>query len=116
LKTLKIYISGPITGVANRNREAFADAAFKLDRLGYAPVNPHLVKPDHDGSCRGDLIQEPSHRYGCYMRADLRALLECDGIYMLAGWELSQGARCEFEVARLCGLLLVDEEGRRTRW
>jgi len=44
------------------------------------------------------------------MRADIRALLECDAIYMLRGWEQSAGARCEHLVAAMCGIEIMYEK------
>jgi hypothetical protein len=43
-----------------------------------------------------------SHRG--YMRADLRALLDCDAIFMLPGWRESRGATVEHAVAVACGI------------
>ena len=37
------------------------------------------------------------------MRADLRALLGCDAVYMLPGWRGSRGATVEHAVAGACG-------------
>lgn len=39
-----------------------------------------------------------------HMRVDIRALVDCDSIYMLKGWELSKGAKLELDVASSCGI------------
>jgi len=38
------------------------------------------------------------------MKEDLKALLDCDGIYMLRGWEQSKGAKIEYELAMNLGI------------
>lgn len=42
------------------------------------------------------------------MRADLKALLECEAIVMLPGWQASQGACLEYNVALECGFSVED--------
>lgn len=108
-----VYVCGPIAGKPDANRQAFKDACLYLTHLGYEPVNPHDIGPyDHEGLCpEGPLAGEGgTHAAPCYMRSDLKALLECDAIFMLHGWMYSVGARTEFEVARACGLKLFFEE------
>nr|DAI09077.1 MAG TPA: protein of unknown function (DUF1937) [Caudoviricetes sp.] len=43
------------------------------------------------------------------MAKDIIALLQCEGIYMLAGWEESQGARLEHALAKEGGLVVFYE-------
>ena len=57
-------------------------------------VNPHdLCQPEWDWS-------------KC-MRADIRALCDCDAIYMLPGWEKSNGAQLELHIAHRLGLIVL---------
>jgi hypothetical protein len=44
-----------------------------------------------------------------YMGICLNQLIQCDGIYMLSGWEDSRGARIEYAVAQELGLKLIHE-------
>jgi hypothetical protein len=78
----RIYISGPISNMPDLNRPAFARAAKMLQESGYEPVNPFDVCP------------EPAS-WEEAMRADIKALMDCDGIALLPGWEKSRGARLE---------------------
>lgn len=87
----KIYISGGITGVENYEVN-FKNAEIALEYAGFQPVNPVELKHDHDQS------------YGEFMKVDLKALIECDGILMLEGWESSPGAKIEKMVADFCGI------------
>lgn len=113
---MRTYIAGPIANKPNGNREGFHRAVFALRRAGMDPVNPHDIEPvQHDGPCpdgptggqEGDGVVR--HNAPCYMRTDLTAMLECDAIYMLTGWEQSSGARTEFEAARAAGLTIFYE-------
>lgn len=110
----RIYIAGPIAGRALQEyTTAFRYAGACLTELGWEPVCPLDVEPhQHDGDCPpGPAAGEtepgaPTHTAPCYMRSDLGALLTCDAIYLLDGWEYSSGARTEFEVARAAGLAI----------
>ena len=87
---MKIYISGPMTGIKDYNALAFEKAYFVLQERGYEPVMP---VPYVDGKS-----------YQEYLRDDLKLLLECDGIYMLDLWQESKGAKLEHMVALACGI------------
>ena len=87
----KVYISGPITGIKDSENN-FNNVANKIFGLGYEDVNPCVLIHDHDLS------------YESYMKVDLKALLDCDYIYMMEGWENSKGASFELETAKICGI------------
>lgn len=85
---MKVYISGPITGEKGyMNKFDWAEALWK--DMGIYVINPARTnatlpeETDHDG----------------YMRISIALLRECDTIYMLKGWEHSEGAKEELEVA-----------------
>lgn len=103
----KVYIAGPIKGMPDGNRAAFAKAAALFP---YA-VNPFTVDPEHDGDCPpGDASAEGIHTYPCHVKYDLKAMLECDAIYLLKGWENSAGARVEFLAAQASGLTILYQD------
>jgi hypothetical protein len=107
---MRVYIAGPIAGRPDGNRSAFLNAAVMLGGLGHVAVNPHEVVPEtHWGLCPDgpEAGEGGTHTAPCYMRADLKAMLTCEAIYLLRGWELSSGARTEFETARAAGLRLM---------
>ena len=84
---MKIYISGPITGMDNGNKEAFDGMEHKLRDRGHDVVNPHSLPHNH-----GKTWNE-------YMREDLKAMLDCQGAVFLPGWNNSRGARVEYDLA-----------------
>lgn len=94
MKAIKVYISGPISGKEDGNIEAFCDAALDILTSGNYPVNPHDV---------GYFLPLESSWLD-YMRVDIKALVDCDEIYMLRGWWRSRGARLEWLIARGLGM------------
>lgn len=89
-----VYIAGPMTGLPDYNYPAFEAAAEHLrECLGYDVVSPHEL-------FGGDTTRP----YGDYMRTGLMAMLGCDEVYMLPGWERSRGASLERKVAEACGI------------
>jgi hypothetical protein len=101
---MSIYISGPIAGYP-AFKEVFESAAKHLRFLRFDVVNPVDVPPhEHEGECPKSYVTANGHSAACYLRTDLKALLDCDAIFMLSGWENSIGARLEHSVAAHCGL------------
>ena len=94
---MKVYLAGPMRGIPNLNAEAFNDATEVLRNHGYEVFNPL------DGEDLTAEVQPLAH----YMEKDLAALCKCEAICMLDGWEKSQGATLEHEVARRLGLNLM---------
>lgn len=90
---MKLYISGPMTGIADHNFPAFMAAEQELRAAGHDVVNPAALQPAVEGKTWAE-----------YMREDLRALLGCDGVAFLPGWGDSRGATLEHHVAAELGL------------
>ena len=82
------YIAGPMTGLPEFNYPAFNAVAAELRNSGVDVVSPTEL---HDG--------DTSRPYDYYLRLGLKALLDCDEIVLLPGWENSRGARLELAVA-----------------
>jgi hypothetical protein len=83
---MKVYISGPITGMPSNNREAFDDAARRIAALGLEYVNPLELCAHLDPTVA---------THDDYMAVCLPALRECDQIVVLDGWRGSKG--CKYE-------------------
>jgi hypothetical protein len=95
-----VYLSGPISGMPDGNRLAFARAAVMLNEAGFFVKNPHDLfnepAPTEQGAMRAYWQRA--------MRADIRALVDCDRIAMLPGWEKSEGAVLEHMIAAKLGI------------
>jgi len=92
---MKMYISGPMTGIPNLNFPLFHSEAEKLRAAGFQVINPAELNPD------------PSKSWTDCMRVDIKALMECDGIHMLPGWTASRGAVLEHHIAVGLGMCVT---------
>lgn len=98
----KVYISLPISGRDVEEAKADAEKAKKLlTKNGYEAVSPFDVVPDVPKG------MTPSQAYAYCMGRDIEALLQCDGIYLCDGHQLSKGCQLEVEAARLYGIEIV---------
>ena len=89
---MKLYVSGPMSGLPGLNFPAFHQAAELLRGRGFEVVNPAEINPD------------PNAEWADCLRADIRALTYCDGIVMLPGYEGSRGATLELHIAAHLGM------------
>jgi len=104
---VKVYIAGPMRGYEDYNFPAFYEMEDHLWKLGYFPVNPaRMDKEEGDPSATGGEALPLKH----YLTRDLPALLSCDMVVVLDGWEDSQGALAEVAVARQCGIRVINAD------
>lgn len=87
----KIYISGKISGEKNYMRN-FMDAENYLRSKGHCDI----VNPTTIDNSQSEVWQD-------YMRADIKAMMDCNAIYMIDGWERSRGAVLERSIALSLG-------------
>ena len=83
---MKIYIAGKITGDKHYRRK-FARAERMLRKLGYSVMNPAWIRAS------------PEFDWDDYMAVSGAMQERCDGVYFLADWEESEGARAERDKA-----------------
>lgn len=89
-----IYISGPMTGIENLNRDMFDEAESLLRECGENPINPH------------NFPEQKS--YEEYLMIDLEMIaMAADAIALLRGWENSNGAKKELKTAIELGLEVI---------
>lgn len=92
---MRVYISGPMTGLPGLNYEAFFDAHERLAQAGYDVINPA-----REGN--------PHWTWVDFMRRAMMDVAEADAICMLPGWEYSKGAVLERTVAKALELVEVE--------
>ena len=98
---MRIYISGPITG-ATDYMERFAAAEEKLTNSGYVCVNPAKVN--------AGLPEDTTHEE--YMRISICMMQMCEAIYVLEGWQNSEGCTEEITTAIHREMMIIFEKGR----
>jgi nucleoside 2-deoxyribosyltransferase len=98
MKKNKVYISGRISGMLFTDAyQKFQLAEQKLSELGYEVVNPMTIEHDHDKT------------WEAYMKNDIKAMCDCDTIFMLDNWRESRGATIELNLAIQLGLSVLHE-------
>lgn len=98
---MRVYISGPMTGYPDFNYPEFHRVADDWRKLG------------HDVFCPAENFKgSTDYPWEFYMKEDLRLVMHCDAIVLLAGWDRSRGALMEALVAMTCGLTLFNEWGQ----
>ena len=90
-----VFISGPMTGYKNFNRDEFDAEARAMGDRGYIVLNPAILP---------DGLQHEQ-----YMSITLAMLRQADAVLMLKGWHESKGARLELDLAIRLGLVVLTE-------
>lgn len=83
-----LYLSGPVTGMPDRNEKSFHQAQFMLEKMGYDVINPLQV------------VADPETGHDEAMKLCLSSMADADGVCLLEGWESSAGAMQEYAEAR----------------
>ena len=107
-----VYIAGPMTGIKNLNRSAFARAAEKLSADGWTVYDPVEIGEMYGTA---DEIQGDPELLAQVVKAELGFVARADAIYLLEGWERSVGAKRELLVALGCGLEILIEKGKNNQ-
>ena len=84
-----VYLSGPMSGIEDCNRQAFHRAATELRLRGFVVLNP-AATPDGLG-------------YGAYMDIAMAQVRAADAVALLDGHGESPGSRAEVALARSLG-------------
>lgn len=95
---MKLYLSGPMSGLPGLNAKAFHDAAAALRHVGFEVVNPAETELSEDTDRSENQI------WVDYMLDGLLKLSDCEGVAVLNGWMSSPGASIEAMFASRLGL------------
>jgi hypothetical protein len=95
----RVYVAGPMTGIADWNFPAFNAAAAALRAEGW-----HVENPAEHGLVEGA-------EWADYLLYDMGRLATCEAVYLLPGWSKSKGALLEVHVARTTGLDIMFADG-----
>ena len=121
---MRVYVSGPMTGLPDNNSPAFDAEAIRLRGEGHFVISPAELSelfgtPDEVRDSFEAMYWEDTNKYPhmfhssslakAIMEADLAAVRSCDAIYLLNGWETSRGAKRELAEAIRCGLQIMQE-------
>lgn len=98
---MKIYISGPITGVDNSHYRF--EGAEMVVRNTFP--NADIINPEKIGYFMPD-----STTHDQYMNLSILLLDMCDSIVMLDGWRESTGACIEYGYALAKDLIIIKEK------
>jgi hypothetical protein len=103
-KRRRVFISGPVTGRELEATPDFFEAKFELSQAGCDPINPIILS--------GGMPKDATHEE--YMKITMDMLDMADEIYMLDGWENSEGAKAERRHAISKGMV-VRYQGKEQR-
>ena len=101
---MKVYLSGPMTGIPEHNYPAFTAAREQLRSEGFTVL------------CPAEAGTVPGWTWEQYLRRDLAMVLFAHAVVVLPGWEQSRGACLEVHVARELGLRVIDYANHDELW
>ncbi|MHB1624229.1 MAG: DUF4406 domain-containing protein [Candidatus Dormibacteria bacterium] len=106
---MRVYLAGPMRGIEQFNFPAFHEAAAQMRALGHEVISP----AEHDLELGFDptLNSLDGFDMEAAMRWDVAQVLTADVVYLLAGWESSEGVAVELAVAKAIGVP-IQEIGR----
>lgn len=93
---MKIYISGAMASRPDTYKEIFDEAEAVFRKYGHIVLNPALLPKGLD--------------HNKYMQICLAMIDAADMVFMLAGWEVSAGARLEKDYAEYQGKWVMYEK------
>ena len=109
----RLYLAGPMRGIANFNFPAFHKAAAILREEGYHVTSPAEEDEDNFGASaftdpHGLTVYSEAFSLNDCLGADLDYICnEADVVAVLPGWENSKGTKAEIATAEALGLEII---------
>lgn len=93
---MKIYLSGKISGTdLKETSEKFKTYQKHFEKLEHEVVNPF------------ELTTDLTLDWCTYMKTDIKAMLDCDTIFVMNDYIDSIGAKLEFHIAVMLGYPII---------
>ena len=77
-----------------RNVRKAEEASLKLWKLGYAVICPQTMTQNFQGECPDDV----------WLDGMIELMKRADGVFLVDGWETSEGSKHELKIARELGM------------
>ncbi len=101
---MRVYLSGPMTGLPEHNYPAFQEGREELRALG------------HEVLCPAEAGVVDGWSWADYLRRALVMVCHADAVVVLHGWADSRGACLEVHVAQELGLPIRDFRDHHDLW
>lgn len=105
MKTIKVYISLPITGQENTVMGRCLKAKQQIEWLFATADNTRGYVPEIVTPLDADKIGTPKHDnskpLSYWIGEDIKLLMDCDAIYLCEGYAKSRGCQLEYKCASL---------------
>ena len=102
---LRVYTSGPMSGKPDFNAAAFEVARVRGEGMGHVMLIPS------DGESytplEAQMLEATPENRAKWMRKDFHMILSADLLWVLDGWQKSEGARDEVRMAQVLGLPVI---------
>lgn len=85
---MKIYISGKIS-----------DLPYEQAWMNFKTAEEHLIEDGYDVVNPMNNGLDPDEIWINHMKADIKIMMDCEGVYFLRNWQDSKGARIEHTLA-----------------
>lgn len=104
----KIYVAGKMRGIPMYNFPAFDAKKAELEAAGHRVISPaDLDRAYGFDPYKGDSAESAAEfDMKSAIRRDVDALLNCDWLVLLDGWETSVGAKGEIALAQWVGMVI----------
>ena len=101
--TMVVYVTGAFRaktqwGIMQNVRKA-EDASLMLWKSGYSVICPHTMTQHFQSECSDEI----------WLKGCIELLKRCDAIFLVEGWENSEGSKEELKIARELGLIVMDK-------